>query len=336
MNARAAAYQLCKSVKESPLRNSVAAVIVNLNFDRPGESRGTFGLYARNLRLQFFGYLMIDQNRDNLKQDGHPRPIPGLGEDERQILAGVHKQIVRLNQQCIAPLVAALPKCALAVDPYNKYIYHETPTAPEVELFEDEAANAVVTSFRNHPAIAAALESSNQLGEGLTEEHYVSDVMQLNDHLLNMGALKSPDEYYEYRRAKPSPQTIHFRHIASLMCVRDSLANLNQLIFQATLMDRLIFLSEDNIIDLGPRIPHATSLGVSLVCQQVRRSIMEHFMLDVGTIVLLEGDILRQQENLPFRVEYLSDRDSREFGESMQLELRGIDEHLNSFPFLLR
>ena len=336
MSIRTAAYRLCKSVMNSLLRDNVAAVIVGFNFQRPGESRGSFGLYARNMRLQFFGYLMIDQNRSNIREDGPPSPIPGFSDDERKLLASVHREIVQLNQRCVASLVTALPQCALAVDPYNKYIYNETPTDPEVSLFEPDAADAIVKSFRNHPAIAIALESSNQLGEALTGDHYISDVVQLSEHLINMGALNSPDEYYQYRRSRPSPQTIHFRHISALMCVRDSLANLNQLIFQAAVMDRLIFIGDDHIIDVGKRVPHATSLGVTLLCQQVRRSILEYLMMDVGAIVLLQGSVLRKPDNLPFRVEFMSEQSSREFGETMQLELRGIDEHLNSFPFLLR
>jgi len=327
-----AAYRLCKSVKESPLRDEAGNLILGLNFNE----RGTFGLYARQRQSQVLGYLAVDQERPELERK-RGQTLPPLEDDERRLLADVHRQVVELNRRCIAPLLDALPKCVRAVDPYVETKYVQQPVDAGRELFEMEAAGSLVASFHRHPAIVAALETTGSLGRELSEDHYRGDVGALHHILMEDGPLKGRRRLHRHLRLVFATSVKgHLGHMGALVCVRDSLANLNQLLFQALLMDKLIIFDEENTVDVGVRIAHTGGFGVGLVCQQVRHTILEDFMTDVGTIVLLKGTMLEEPRNVPFRIETLLEETSREAGTVKQCELRLIDENMNSFYPLLR
>jgi hypothetical protein len=332
MSILTAAYQLCKSVKKAPARDDIANLILGLNLNE----RGTFGLYAREQYAQLVGYLLVDQERSAIETK-RGRSVPPLADDERQLLTDVHRQIVELNRRCIAPLLESLPNCARAVDPYGELKYAGRAVSSGREILGTEVGNEIVAGFHQHPAMVAALETTEFLAHELSEDSYRSEVRILHHILMEGGPLKSrrqPRRYLRLILAKSVKGYI--RHIGALVCVRDSLANLNQLLFQALLMDKLVIFDEDNTIDIGVQIAHSGGFGVGLVIQQVRGTILEDFMTDNGALVLLKGTMLKEPSNILCRIEKLFEQSSRDTGTVKQCELRLIDENMNSFAPLLK
>jgi hypothetical protein len=335
MTIKDAGYQLCRRVKESMLREQIATLLLSLNISKPGHGRGTFGYYARSQRAQVMGYLIIDQQRDQLNAESPHRGIPPLEDDERIFLASVQKQITDLNRRCIEPLTEALPDCARAVDPYNRFAYVEPPDIPSIDFISKDSTSELVSQFQEHPALSAVLKCVRDLDEALTPDHFLSDVLEMTESIMKLGPLEGPDNLYDYRRSKGDNRSVHTLLMTALLCLRDSLSNLNQLLFQSIFTDKLIFLDQTNIIDLGPRISHSTSYGVTLVCQNIGRSMLDMILLNPRFLLLLDGEVIGVPHNLLLRIENFRERTTSNSGRTVQLELRNIDDHLNSFPFLL-
>jgi hypothetical protein len=332
MSILTAAYQLCKSVKAVSVRDDIANLILELNFNE----RGTFGLYAREQYAQLAGYLFVDQERSAIETK-RGRPVPPLADDERQLLADVHGQIVELNRKCVAPLLEALPNCARAVDPYGDLKYVGKDVSLGMELLTTEMVNELVTGFHRHPAIAGALETTEFLAHKLTEDNYRSEVRTLHHMLMEGGPLKSRRQPHRQLRLTLAKSVKgYLRHIGAMVCVRDSLANLNQLLFQALLMDKLVIFDEDNTLDIGVQIAHSGGFGIGLVIQQVRVTILDDFMTDNGALVLLKGTMLKEPKNILCRIEELFEHLSRDTGTVKQCELRLIDENMTAFAPLLK
>lgn len=340
MSIRGAVYELCKSVKQSGHRNPIADLLLGLQVSKPsatGVDRSMLGYYARKQYLHILGYLLIDQHRERFEENeiAH-QPIPPLEAGERNLLAGVHNEITELGQRCIEPLMKAIPQCALAVNPYSRILYGKFESDTSDRLLDKTLAASLVSKFHHHPGIGEALSTLEWLGEEINEEHYVSDVVRNEDYILKKGPLTSPDEFYSLRERGPdTPQKIHNRHMVAIMCVRDSLYNINQLLYQAILTNKLMVFDEENVIDLGPRVVHSSGMGVSLAFQPTRFSMLDYLMLDKKQIVLLAGSLLNMEENLLMRIEALEEEFFGAYGKVYLVEMRRLDEHLNSFPSLL-
>jgi len=246
MGIRADAYQLCKTAMNSSSREQVKDLVHKLN--------GTyFGYVARKQNAQVLGYLMVDQERETLGKAPLPEPIPPLGDAERQLLNRVHMQIVHLNRQCAVRLTTVLHRCSRAVDPYNTLQYNAPVDTSQVDILTSEAINTMARSFHAHPAIAAVLKSPEPIVSKLTETQYTTSVLGFTDGLLREGVSHTPQDLTQiaFTEGHHSNHRLAARHLIALMCVRASIATLDQLVYQAILSNKLPVLTEDNIIEIG-------------------------------------------------------------------------------------
>ena len=337
MSIRDAAYQLCKSVRQSASADGLANVILGLQTSKSAVSdsgRSILGLYARKQYIQILGYLIIDQNRERINSaENSPLLTSPLKDNERNFLAWAHQKIVELNHRCIEPLLKVIPQCVLAVDPYNRFIYEKPESSVFPELFDANAASSLIKAFHSHPGINIALSTSEPYRGKITENQYGNYIVELEDFILKDGPLTSSDEVRSLREKREFNSFNH--HMLAIMCVRDSLYNLNQLIYQAIFTSKLFVLGEENVIDVGAETVHSTGLGVGLVFQPTRFSMLDYLMVDRKLIVLLKGSLLRREENLLVRIEELREEFFGAYGKTYLAELRQLDEHLNSFPGLL-
>lgn len=337
MSIRDSAYQLCKSFRQSASADELANVIMGIQTFKPAISdsdRTILGFYARKKYIQVLGYLFIDQYREQIKSAENPLTlIPPLKDSERNLLAWAHCKIVELNHRCIEPLLNAIPQCASAVSPYSRFIYKEPESSEDAELFDTNIASSVIAAFHSHPGINIALSTLEPYKGKIDENHYRNHILKLEDFIAQDGAFTSSDEVRSLKKA--DPQNPYNRHMLAIMCVRDSLYNLNQLIYQAIFTGKLFVLGEENIIDVAVETVHSTGLGVGLLFQPSRFSMLDSLMVDEKLIVLLKANILRREENLLMRIESLREESSRAFGRLYLADLRQLDEQLNSFPGLL-
>lgn len=337
MSIQTDAYQLCKTVWSSPSRDEVRDLISGINAPRDGigadTDRSHFGYIARQLRAQVLGYLVVDRDRAKLQELPFAGEVPPLSVQEQRLLASVHKQIVQFNSQCLAPLTTQLPKCAIAVDPYNQFPYVIPPDIAEADILTPDATDMMASSFQEHPAIALALESAGPFADGMTEQSYAQQVVRLTDELLRAGVSSAPEDLalVVATQSQDSPSRLMARHLAALICARASLATLDQLIHQAILSDRLSLLNEDSIIEIRYRTKHLCGTGISVTYQPGELVGIE----DLLTLLLIKCAPYSILTAHLCQVEAVHVEVSRDFGHTVQVELREIDHNLNPFGPLL-
>lgn len=324
MSIRDDAYNLCRTVGRSTSRSDVAELIRGLN------DRGNLGYYGHHQFAQVLGYLVVDQNRAEMMARPIPKNIPALEDTERKLLAGVHNQIVRLNEQCVTPLTSALPKCVVAVDPYNTFSYTPLSEVDERDLLTPEAIRLMAESFHNHPQIAVALASAEIVPEDVTPQEHAQQVLGMREEFLKAGARETPKWLVDivYRQREDLPRRIYTRHIAALLSVRESLSTLNQLIYQKIFDDKLVELSDDYIIKLAG---YGSDGGIGVIYQNAGLLSLS----EVGDLIFanftLSGDPVRELCRIDHLENIMAD-----LGAPQYAELRVIDENLNPYGALIR
>jgi hypothetical protein len=323
MSIRSAAYDLCKGLWDAPCRKQINELILGLK-------DGLLHYYGHHEYAQLLGYLMVDQERARFETGPHPTKIFPLRDDQRQLLAAAHNQIVELNRQCAAPLIESLPKCAKAINPYNKYNYN-TPTAfIECDFLSPESVNKMANAFQGHPQITIARESSAAIPDEVTEEIYTEDVWKMREEFVSAGPLKYPDWLKKVlnTQSETSRYRTYLRHLAALTSIRESLATLNQLIYQKIFYERLLVLDEEYIIKGGPYV--LGTGGISLVFQFAGIFyLMEPHDIILAKLVALPSEPLESCRVETFHMPFPP-------GEPAYVELRVIDENLNPFGALVK
>ena len=321
------AYRLYDKVWSSPSRADVHEVVRRM-------SPSTFGYGNKIYPSPFLGLLLYDQSRVRFKE-GTPAEVVGTwGERERQILFGVHDEVLRLNRLCLSPLAAELPHCAEAANPYREYPHADSSAGARQLLFSEDDAEAMARSFHSHPAFEPILTRLSDLRENPPKIDYLEVVRSFDSQLTEArprGDVKWAEPLNQAGRAGRSDEWF-LRHVAALVCLRDSLANLNQLIYQAVFAEKLTELGEDDIIKFQGSYTNS-GMGISLM--YLRRSAAA-FMIEPTDLILVStrtgfGPLDKQL----FRVETQHDPPWGS-GRPAYIELRRVDENLNAYGRLLR
>lgn len=324
MSIRDDAYQLCRAVGNASSRTQVADLIRSLN------NRGNLGYIGHRQFAQIAGYLTVEQNRSEIMFAPLPRNIPELEDDERRLLRGVHNQIVLLNEQCVTPLTNALPKSTLAVNPYNNIPYTLSPDIIGSDVLTLETIEAMAQSFHNHPQIAIAIESATVIPEEIEPQDYAQRVLDMREEFIKAGACETPEWLTNINMTQnvASLQRTFIRHIAALVSIRESLATLNQLIYQKIFDDRLIELDDDHLIKM---VGYGSNGGIAVIYQNAGQL----FRTEVNDLIYANFTLRDSQIKELCRVDHLENIMAG-FGEPQYVELRVIDGNLNPYGSLLR
>jgi hypothetical protein len=336
MSLRSVTYELCKKVWSSKHRTEIKALIWSLNTAteeqiKSGNHRSSFGLVARQFRAQALGYLVVNRDRDKIAKDYPPlRWTSGLTHEEICLLAGTHKQLAQLDQVCLSPLTEKNPQFIPAVDPYHRFGYQLPDEVTEVDLFTNKDKNALANNFSQHPAFKIIFESMEIAKKSMPEDQLIKAANGLEVKLLQSGPLHTPKDL-DYLANIPevnAPERITFRFFSALLCLRASIDILNELIYQAILVDKLPVFSEKNVIDYETVTAHLGGTGISLLCQP------DDIVMDLG-LALIKDPSFKLPVDL-CRIEAIKVEASNEFGDVAYVLLRQIDEYLNPYSHLLK
>jgi hypothetical protein len=341
MSIRQEAYQLCKEVWKSSIREETKELILKLNAS-PNFStdfilekdRSSFGYAARQLKAQLLGYLVVHRDRSLLLDDFPPlRWTDTFESDEQVFIEAVHKEFIRLNKACVASITENIP--FQIVDPYFKFKYEISGDSIDVELLDGKTIDAMASSFSNHPGCSIAARTYVLLKEELTTENLAKNVWDFEQAILASGPLHSPEKLSRLMAThiRDSKKGLVFQLLASLTCVRASLGILNELIYQAIQSRKLPVLDENNVVNMGSLTGHAVSNGLSLICQP------DDYNVNLGmmdrSLVLIRDSVSDYPIDL-CRIEMMNYQSSPELGDIVELGLREIDENLNPFSRLMQ
>jgi hypothetical protein len=239
MSIKDAAFDLYRKIWDNPSREEIESIIKKL---KP--------LNNKMHPAPVLGLLLYDQKKVERVLGRIPiKELSSWEERELKLLFGVHNQIQHFNRRCLAPLEATLPRAVKATNPYKEYQPPVSTEGYEALLFNLEDAEEVIKSFHEHPAFAVAL--SDPSSERVRRIDYDRIIPQFIRELEDVSPGGEPPWIKNYEELKHSghPDAESYRHVAALLCLYSSLANLDQLIYHGIFQNEIIPLTRSHIVD---------------------------------------------------------------------------------------
>lgn len=279
------------------------------------------------------GLLLYDQKK--VERYVGRKPIDELSswnERDLKILFGVHNQIRQFNRLCLTPLEAALPEALNAINPYKEYPQPVPTEGFEELLFKQEDAEEVIKTFHMHPAFDISLSNLDSVRRQPLD--YDRTVWQFNDQIVQAGPGNEPQWVKDYEEMKYSghPNVELYRHVAAIVCLHNSLATLDQLIYQGIFKDEFRPLNRSHIVD------YFWTMGdVGRAMWLLHISQLHMFICEPTDLIIVNIDKPEQQARLG---DMLCSIHSTTIPGTTEVpskfELRIIDENLNAYGDLIR
>jgi hypothetical protein len=216
------------------------------------------------------------------------------------------------------------------VNPYREYPHPISTEGAEELFFKIEDAEIIIKSFQTHPAFAIALENLSEI-KSAPPIDYERTILTLESELVEARPGHDAGWLEDFKMLKrvEHPSLANYRHIAALICLRDSLANLNQLIYQALYQEKLIHIDSSITID------YIWSTGGGGIGMWLMYLYMGNFIIiDTGDLVHISTGVKKGDFNKQlFRVEV---HHLPPISDPGVLIMRYIDDNLNSYRDLIR
>lgn len=325
MTIRSEAERFYKKIWSSPDRERIKGVIAKLKSSARGYGNKVYP-------APMLGLLLYDQQK--LKRLAGRSAVEELSfwsDEDLGVLFGAHNQIRRLNEQYLSPLIEHLPEAITAVNPYREYPKTVSTNESEELLFTQRDAEEVIRAFHSHPAFDVSISTMNSVRERPLD--YNQTILQLNYEIIEAQPGGEPRWVLNFEEAKRSnhPNVDIFRHVGALICLHNSLANLDQFVYQGLFQDELIEINRNHVIDYSwlPRSP-----GPSMWLMHIPYGKM--FIFEVTDLVIVNidkpgvngglGNILCSIHNQTLPLSMMTPG---------ILKLRMIDDNLNAYRYLL-
>jgi hypothetical protein len=312
-------------INEQPLLEEIRKQVLKF---KPSENEG---IGERIYPMPLVGLLLTDPQKID---KSFSKLVSSLAEEflswdeeKRGILLGAANQVFQLNELCIAEFTKEFPHYTYALNPYSWFPdlieYYKLNSNNEYKkyLFDTKQVEEIVSIFYETPAFKYALSAFSEVTDRTLLMFAEQAVVKLNEDLENAGARNKTKVFGELGEKKLNA---YERHIVSLLCVRDSLSNLNQLIYQSILQEKLTAINSDNIIDYSISM---TESGLGAAVKYIISS-GDLWGIELFDLVVLNLDMLNTENSL-FRI---STRISMgDFDDTVDVEARLIDKNLNAY-----
>lgn len=334
MSIQEKTYKLCKDIQKSQHREPIKNLIQALSLNNDAIIfRQTVRHISRYPKLQFLAYLIVGQQKEGIDHK-IKQQMPVLENDELHLLVDCHEHLLKLNKLCVSSILDKIPKLESAISPFNVANYYKQTTDQDFVLFDSHVANELVSAFHNHPAIELIFETYEGLEENIDEEHYFTDVANFSQEIVESSPFKSPEWLANSRKTSKNN---HLKHMLALVSIRDTLSNINQLIFQATteIEDKLLIFDDENIINLSSTYNNEVSSSLRVTCL----TSAFRFLIAVEPLIFNSGTLVLLKEVYGYKGVQLGRVEGRSadlISDCAEFDIRLIDENLNSFPHLLK
>lgn len=158
-------------------------------------------------------------------------------------------------------------------------------------------------------------------------------VAAITDEIYQAGALKAPDGLGRTVLGLSTRSEVGrlTAFVCSLVCIRASIATVDQLVYQALLGDRLISIDKSNMVATPQLTSHMAGNGLSISVQPDERLVP----LEPPAIVFLDITAKHLNLNTPAQIEFFNFRGDRDWGDLIRVEVRTLNEDLNPFSPLV-
>lgn len=283
---------------------------------------------ARTANIQFYGYLLAHQCKNAIEKD-FDCIVPNLTENQISNLQDVHNEILYLNYKCIENLPKQL-KHHHAINPYFEFNGHLLKNNYSPIVFNHEEVQQLKSMFKQHAGFKLIeridVSDFDKLNE-IRIDRLVSGIISFEKSITNAGVKRSPRDLEDaFRKHLKSGAKTPISYMISLLSIKESLKNMNQLIYQAFIHDKLLSLDNGNIINFCSSSHY---VGTSFVVEA-----QFNFFSEPAQIVILKEPSQNNSELC--RIEKSTFSFSKEVGSQNILHLRKLDSDLNPFHNLLK
>lgn len=255
-----------------------------------------------------------------------------MDDSERALLRSAHEQIVDCNRQCVARVSAAIPNADIVLNPYSRLRELRPFADTEQQLLPSNNLREMAKAFQSHSAITVACGAPAAV-RSLTAAEYLQRSLALESRLRAKGPQHGDDDLHSFALTAPvdPPARSLLRIICALVILRASLAVLNQMIYQAVVLDGLPLLDEDNVFAVLFCGSHLSGRALSLAVQP-----------DWNALFLKSGDVvLVKAPNPPVIMQGLAQIQSTrttisaDVGMRDDIDMRMLTDELNPYGMIL-
>ena len=326
MSILKASYQLGKKFANYSNKFGLADLFGKLHLT----GQGNFGYQASGCSTQFLGYLSSEGKLNGGNAYNAVTSI--LSDEEYNLFYTFHRQICEINKRCVASFISSYPVFSDFLDVYNEDPIKEGNLIDGINLINTDEANKLIQLFSKHIAFSLAEMYIEKLPiDKKNEDSNIQKALWLENCMWQFSPMNDFFNQYVKKILNKEKITEVSKCLMALLCIKDSLFNLDQLLFQEAVSSKPAILSRENIIDTG----FASGHNITLTVQFIEPTIEEIFVRDHISLCLLKDVYTRQNNPQLVRVEQSSSEFDVESGTIFQLEMREVDENLNSFTSIL-
>lgn len=287
-------FSLCKLLKKNDAAQEITSLIERLSITN-------FSQFAQRINREFHGYLLLDDNLEEVNLPYYFKAEHLLYEDRILIEKG-YKTIVRLIDLCLSDLTHKSPIAAKAMNPYS--FYKTVKVSPDVlSILSDEELSSAVSRFKDSK-IHKALMSTNftNLFEK-TDDNKLYALMRSIENEINQSLGNNTTRELRVFSSKLSSKLsnlsdIIFAFAILMFALKSALALSCRLLYRAMCGVGLFVLNDDNIINIEKNT-------ATILCHFYKVMSLDfnydHTNSDMGSLLLIDC-------NLP------NDRHIHEFG----------------------
>lgn len=334
MSIKKTAYELCKQVHLLPEVQSIRKLIKEITYTSRNNSDrnyGAFGYYAKQQRMQFLSYLLLNDRYEELSLKPELDLPRKLSNDDVGLLESAHHCISEINLTCLESIQKKCFPSILSIFPYFNIAYDNKFPDNHLNINSDYI-NRLAESFRTHTAINTINESLQIVPEikEIPQIELAIAVEEITQRIYKSGLSSPPEEIIQLKHVidKSSKQHHSLKTLLAISSLKSSLLTLTQILFQAFLSDKLISFDEKNIFSYkGPSL-HSIGKTIKVSIQPLG----DEFSLHPTDLIHLNIPDPNFPINELASIDSSSMSFSQEYGENLTYGLRLIDDDLSFFP----
>ena len=335
-------FEFCNLLKDSELRHEISKTIKSISKTKDDGDiyQSTIPMALGSQRLQFFGYLLIDEKIDEeIKQEQIFKNIKHLTAEERNIMEIGHMLILSFIDKALEDIKNFSKTIARVIHPYYGYdkLRFFDKNIKDIPIKESDLEK-YTRSFRMS-SLSRAIKSSQEWNfiKELSEDELYG-LLEVIKRDINKVAFKDVPEFLrEFSLKKFSGQgdstQLMMEQILTLFAIRETIELAIQMIFTTLCGKDLIVFDNDNIITIDEDFSNTMTEGLTIFSVD---SIMglDRIVGNLALVTCSQGEDFKIKKF--GRIDEVKVNFLHEEGDTLKCKIRVIDENLNPYFNLMR
>lgn len=239
---------------------------------------------SERLGQQFYGFLVADYQAENLNPAESPLRLTRLPGDARMRLRAAHEDISEVIRVALEPFQGVQPVSAFLVDPYAPRVRLDSEDLSAIERFSPEPLKELGTAFRDHPAVAVALATPNEISRQPSRVQR-KPLEEVHGLLRRTGPMTPATDVIQMvdQFATGSRERATLAQAVAHLSLRASLRNAMQMLYQAARDGKPKILNDDNIFHVVKQSSHRSGEGIRVLA----KAEIQGQVIQVGEIALI-------------------------------------------------